>query len=382
MNIQTENHPAGFLDRHPLFTPFIDPVSGVTSYLLDEVVAPVQQSFYYVNPSLSADERLLWMMVAWPPARARSLAVVSLDPDNPFVRHFPQAQFPTAHPLVATDGGVWFGSGPSIFKMDVEGNTERIFTLPDDLIAGRELKRLSTHLSLSADGKFLLLDAALGGSWFVGTAELATGQFRLIREFDNQHNHAQFSPVDPVFFAIARDHYTDPVTGEFHHHTQRSFLMDTHGDRYDCINPQFRCSPFHGACHEWWSGDGRLCFIDYDTGAYEHDPATGETAHVWAEPLCHAHCSRDRRLWCADESPYYWADRPCKVLLFDRQTGRRAEIQSAMPMPGNGYWETRSAYHLDPHPQFSPRESFVVYTATNGGRATVALAPVAANPAQ
>jgi len=186
-----------------------------------------------------------------------------------------------------------------------------------------------------------------------------------------------FAPNDPTLFTIDHDQYRNFTTGEFTHHTERTFLMDTRGERYACINAQFRCSPFHGACHEWWSRDGRICYIDYDTGACEYDPATGETVHVWKEPLCHAHCSGDRRYWCADESPYKWREQPCKVLLHDRVTGRRTEIQSAMPMPSADYWATRVTYHLDPHPQISPQDSCVVYTATNGGRATVALAPLA-----
>ena len=38
----------------PLFTPWRDPVSGVESFILTTRVAPVQQSFYYVTPSLTA----------------------------------------------------------------------------------------------------------------------------------------------------------------------------------------------------------------------------------------------------------------------------------------------------------------------------------------
>jgi hypothetical protein len=364
------------LAEHPNFESMTDPESGVVSYLLKEVVAPVQQSFYYTQPSLSADERWLWLMAAWPPAPLRSLVLVSLDPDNPVVRHFPQAQFPTAMPLVSPAGGVWFGVGPSIYAMDQEGKTTCVFTLPEDYIAGRRLDRLATHLSLSADGRSFLLDGSLGSHWFVGTAELETGEFRLIREFDTHHNHALFSPVDPELFTIAHDQYTDPATGHFIHHEVRTFLMNLAGSRYECINPQFNCSPFHGACHEWWSKDGRICYIDYDTGAYEFDPVSGETMHVWKEPLCHAHCSSDRRYWCADESPYKWRDKPCKVLFYDRKREERREIQSAMPMPGGDYWSTRKVYHIDPHPQISPRDSFVVYTATNEGRTTVALAPI------
>lgn len=364
------------LADHPLFEVFTDPRSGVVSYLLKEVVAPVQQSFYYTQASLSADERWLWLMAAWPPAPARTLAVVSLDPAKPVVRTFPQAQFPTALPLIAPDGGVWFGAGASIHHMDLEGRTTLAFTLPDDFLAGRRLDRLATHLSLSAEGRFLLLDGAVGDRWFVGTAELATGGFRLIREFDTYHNHALFSPVHPERVTIARDQHRHPFTGVFTHHTQRTFLMDTNGSDYICINPQFPCSPFHGACHEWWTRDGRIAYIDYDTGAYCYDPESGATTHVWKEPLCHAHCSGDRRFWCADQSPYFWRERPCQVLFYDTATDCRVEIQSAMPMPGTDYWATRSTYHIDPHPQFSPRDSCVVYTATVGRRATVALTPI------
>jgi hypothetical protein len=39
------------------------------------------------------------------------------------------------------------------------------------------------------------------------------------------------------------------------------------------------------------------------------------------------------------------------------------------PMP-------RRSYHLDPHPQFSPGDSWVVYTTTVRGIIDVALAPV------
>lgn len=364
------------LRAHPHFTEFRDPVSGVVSHLLDEVVAPVQQSFYFVNPSLSPDERWLWMQVAWPPAPEKTLAVVSMDPARPLVRHFPQAAFPTASPLVAPDGGVWFGNGPDIRKLDLDGRVETVFTLPADFLDGREFRRLATHLTLSADGEYFLLDGEVGDTWFVGTAHAGSGEFRLIGEFENRHNHAQACPDDPGVFIIARDKYNHPVSGEVIHHSERTFLMRTDGSGYNCINAEHRCHPFHGACHEWWSKDGRICYIDYDAGAYEYDPRNGRATHVWREPVCHAHCSADRRYWCADESPYYWQERPCKVLFFDRAENRRVEIQSAMPVPIGDYWANRSTYHIDPHPQFSPRDTCIVYTATSSGRPTVAVTPL------
>ena len=364
------------LAEHPLFEPWTDPVSGITSYLLKEVVAPIQQSFYYVNPSLDTEESALWFHCAWPPSGVKTLARVSLDPANPALRHFPQSQFDTAHPLIAPDGGVWFGAGPSIYHLTSKGETTRVFTLPEKVLRGRELRLLATHLSLSADGRSLLIDGEVGNHWFVGTADLDTGAFHLIQEFGSRHNHGQFSPVDPDLFLIAHDQHRDPVSGVFLHHTLRTWLMNRAGTRYECVNPEHPCRPYHGACHEWWSPDGWLCYIDYDLGVYEVNVKTGERNHLWKEPVCHAHCSSERRFWCADESPYSWSERPCKVLFYDRQTGRRVEIQSAMEEPCGNAREVRGPYHIDPHPQFSPKDTWIVYTATPGGRPTVALCPV------
>lgn len=367
---------ACLLERHPLFTPFTDPVSGVVSFLLKNGVAPVQQSLYYTQPSLSADGKWLWFHAAHPPAPSKHLAAVRLDPDRPEVRVFPQAQFPTAHPVIEAAGSVLFGAGPVVWRLDLEGKTTKVFELPPDYLAGRELKRLATHLTLSADGRNLLLDGQAGNQWFVGTADLATGEFRLIQEFMAHHNHAQFSPVDPELFLIAHDQYRDPVSGRFVHHLQRVFLMNTAGTRYEWITPDHLSAPFRGACHEWWSRDGWVCYLDYELGVYEYDPRTGERNHVWREPVCHAHCSADRRFWCADESPYKWRDKPCEVLFFDRQTGKRTAIQSGMAAPGGDYWATRATYHIDPHPQFSPDDQWIIYTSTVENRVTVALTPV------
>ena len=42
-----------------LFKPWIDPISGIKSYILTRHVAPIQQSFYFTNQSFSADGRYL-----------------------------------------------------------------------------------------------------------------------------------------------------------------------------------------------------------------------------------------------------------------------------------------------------------------------------------
>lgn len=364
------------LDQHPSFSLRKDPVSGVSSYYLNEVLAPVQQHFYFVSDSIDQGEQFLWFTCSWPPSSPQSLACISLDPGHPELHHFPQAIPETARPLLSPQGGVWFGVGSCVYHLEKHGAVEEVFRLPEAYIDGRFLYRLATHLTLSADGRYLLLDGHVGDVWFVGTAELETGKFRLIREFFSNHNHAQFSPVDADTFLIAHDQQSDPITGEFVHHTKRTWLMNMKSDEYRCLNPEHSCAPFLGACHEWWSRDGWMCYIDYERGAFEMDLPSGAKNHLWKEPLCHAHCDSTRRYWCADESPYYWKERPCKVLFYDRETEQRVEIESGLSVPLPELPGARGKYHIDPHPQFSPQDSWIVYTATPQGRPTVALCPV------
>ena len=107
--------------------------------------------------------------------------------------------------------------------------------------------------------------------------------------------------------------------------------MDRSGQQYQAINAQFPASPYKGACHEWWSGDDTISYIEYDTGVHQYTVSTGQTEHIWAEPLCHAHSDPSNRYLVADQSPYFWNETPCQVLHYDRITKQRTAI--AVPFP-------------------------------------------------
>ena len=362
------------LAAHPHFTPWTDPMSGVVSYVLTERVAPVQQTFYFTNPSVSPDERWLWFYTAFPPNPHRTLGVVSLDPDLPLIRHFPGAAFSEASPMVAPEGdAAYFCLDTGVWRQPIDGDAELICHLDDAWVNKRALTRLATHLTLSADGRHFLLDGEIGGHWFVGLGGRASGKVVILKEFGHHFNHAQFSPHDPALFLIAQDWWHDPVSGQRFDYDHRTWLMDTAQTRFEPIRPQDWNRHGTAASHEWWSADGLVCWVDYAEGAFEYDPSTRETRQVWPGPLCHAHCDRTRRYWCADQSPYSWDRTGCQIRFFDRERGREIAIASALPLPPY----PRHPYHIDPHPQFSPRDSWIAYTTTVYGKVGVALTPVA-----
>ena len=107
------------LSKHPYFTPYTDPKSGIVSYILTEKVAPLQRQFYFAQPSVTADGKYLWFLCFNPPARYMTLGVLSLDPENPFIKNFPYAAPQGGNPCVTPEGdGVYFGVGNIVCKLD------------------------------------------------------------------------------------------------------------------------------------------------------------------------------------------------------------------------------------------------------------------------
>ena len=152
------------LSKHPYFTPYTDPKSGIVSYILTEKVAPLQRQFYFAQPSVTADGKYLWFLCFNPPARYMTLGVLSLDPENPFIKNFPYAAPQGGNPCVTPEGdGVYFGVGNIVCKLDIEGKLTKLITVGTEITHGRPIERLFTHASISADGKYIAptIDAVL-----------------------------------------------------------------------------------------------------------------------------------------------------------------------------------------------------------------------------
>jgi hypothetical protein len=361
------------LSKHPYFTPYTDPHSGVLSYILTERVAPFQQSFYFTNPSVSADGKWLWIYAAFPPTPQKYLAAFSLDPQHPHKQLYLQAGFNGESPMVAPEGdAAFFTIDRSVYHITLGGALTRVCSLDEKYIDHRPLYRLATHLTLSADKRHFLLDGEIGNHWFVGLGDVNTGEVSIIKEFAQHFDHAQFSPTDPELFSIAQDWFYDRVSGRRFPFDHRTWLMNRAGTLFRSMTPEYQ-KPGQEDCHEWWSCDGMLCYQNITFGAYEINVYTNERTHVWQRPVCHAHCSPDRRYWTADQTPYRWAETGCPVLFFDRQTGQELTIISSHPPPTY----SRADYHTDPHPHFSPQGDWVICTTTLLGGLDVALTPTA-----
>ncbi len=365
------------LARHPYFEEFIDPESGVKSYILTKKVARLHQHFYFSECSLTDDSKYLWIRCLNPPANFIHLAVVSMDPDNPFIRSFPGAGtamlsgysiFPGTHDVI-------FNEGSAVYRINIKGEITKMFELEPEFVNFRPIERLFTHASVSCDKKKLLLDMHIADVWYIGYADIETGKVTILDVSGRMYDHAQFSPNNPELFLIDQDWWRDTKSGEMFPIKNRIWLADTWGTRFEALFGKawyYRCGNI--VTHDFWSKDGKICWTDYEYGSYECDVDTRYVNHVWTRSLCHSHASSDRRYWCGDQSPYWWRDTPCKVLFYDRETNKEIDIFSALPYP---VAERSGCYHLDPHPSFSNDDKYVISTTTvRDGEVDVALTPV------
>ncbi|HEY9249884.1 MAG TPA: hypothetical protein VIO38_12160 [Rariglobus sp.] len=386
-----------------MFKPWTDPASGVTSYILTKRVAPFQQSFYYVNPSLSDDGRYFWFYCAFPPAgsanQGRSLGVADLKTGT--VHHYPETEFTDASPVVDTaTGTAYWCTGLEVWKRRPEPGAQAklVNRFPAALARNRRPWRLATHLTFSADRKALNLDVEIGTEWFIGHLPLDGGPFELWQRLERCYNHAQFNPVDPSLQLIAQDHSVHPVSGEVTPYENRIWLI-RRGEAAAPLFPSPQAIPPHVAGgnphfetqthytitderakqgHEWWGSDGQhVWYIAYGQGVKRVKPISKgdpKAELIWPHPsISHAHAnSLETQLVCDSLPPDDPSDR--RVSFFDLPTRKQINIVSHMPELNNDL----RRYHVHPHPQFCLQDRLICYTTTVLDRVDVAFTPLSA----
>jgi hypothetical protein len=221
---------------------------------------------------------------------------------------------------------------------------------------------------MSADGRSLSMDAAIGSKWYVGSARLDGSMGEIWQEMDCCHNHAQFSPTDPDLMLLARDWWIDQATGQkTPHPAQRIWTIHRGGQ----ARPLFPQPDPHNRAHEWWSADGQyVWFVDYVTGTERVHLASGKHESIWPAGTCHSHCDAGGQYLVGDIGTYQWAS-GCTVAFYNARTRKQINIVTSLPQPPH----PRSGYHLDPHPQFCLGDRYICYTTTVLGSVDVAIVP-------
>jgi hypothetical protein len=363
------------LSNTRLFTPFTQPDSGVTTYVLTRKVAPVQEAFYFTNDAFSADGRYLWFYTAFPPAgtaaRGRTLGV--LDFETMEVRNFPETQFGEASPYVAPESGdVYWNYDRYLWKRGPQPDApvELVNAIPEELIGSRQVLRAATHLTRSANGKDFFVELGLEMQWLFGSLPVDGGDFQLWHRFDRLYNHAQFSPTDPNAVLFAEEFHSDPITGLVFPVVNRLWTINRGGA------PRPILAEPRAVTHEWWDPDGEHVWCTYNNEAWRVRVRDGQVEKISFPHHCwHAFSSQDGGLIVCDSvtARPWLRGGPSAVYFLNRATGREIKL---MDNPECANYAGRN-YHIDPHPRFCCGDRYVVFTTTIRGEVDLAIVPVA-----
>ncbi len=360
-------------DKLSYFEKFVDPKSGVVSYVLNQDMFPIAQNFYFCNSGVCEAKKCMWIYCAYPPGLAKHLALVSLDDENPFIKSFPAAQFGEVSPWVCPeDGSVYYCQKENVYRITIEGEISLVATVPEEIINNRFIFVSGTHLTRSADKKYFIIDMHVGNEIVLLLLDIQTKEFKLLNRFKNFYDHAQFSYTDPKQFIIDEDWEYDVITGQRYEYHHRIWVMDIDQTYFYSIDAEKWLYRDSLMTHDFYSRDGFVCWVDADKGAFEYNPETKEIINLWKRPMCHAQCNENREYWCADYTPYLWHEKPCKVLFFNRKLNKETEIFSAMPEPS----DKERRYHLDPHPAFTLDGNYITSFTTVTGKDSVSITPV------
>jgi hypothetical protein len=387
------------VEESALFGRWRDARSGVESFVLSSRAAPQQQTFYFCNPSISADGRYYWFYCFYPPAgsanQGRSLAVADLKEGR--LTHFPETAFTDASPMVDDrTGEVYWCAGLEIWKRGPEAGSAAVLVnrFPEDVAYNRRPWRLTTHLSLSADRTALNIDAEFGCEWYVGHAPVDGGPVVIWQKFRHCHNHSLFSPVDADLQLMCESASIHPLTGEVLDSDNPLRLLRrggkatpifpdpipseesvvrlaSHGEMTEGPSVATDCRAMHG--HHFWGADGQhVWYVHYGTGV-ERVRVGGKTPElIWPHrTVSHAHVSASGTWLVLDSLP---PDQPQDrhVTFVNLATGKSVDIVSFMPDLPRDF----RRYHVHPHPQFCLADRYICYTTTVAGRADVAFVPV------
>jgi len=361
-----------------LFSRWRNPANGVESLILTERLAPVQQSFYFTNPSLTDDGRFLWVTCQYPPPGGKHAVSVSgvVDFEKDEMRVYQEVQQATGRPLVdPLTGDIYWAQDLDVWKRGpgAEDKAVKINRFPKELVDGK-LERLATHFTFSANRRALNIDARFvrkDGSQicYIGDMPIDGSPFRLWQKIEGVfHDHSLFSPTNPDEQMFAWEYWQDHTAFDHNLPYHRLWFIR----RGEKARPILQ-KPVSHSGHEWWDPDGKhVWYVHYGVAIKKVEVATGREWSVWDGHLSHGYSDRSGRYLVAD----IMADpviSDCHVVFRDTVTGKEVEIVNRPPLAA----ELTQCVHLHPHPQFCQHDRYICHTTTVFDRVDLALVPTA-----
>ena len=378
-----------------LFRPFVDPESGVVSYLLKpDLVGHNQQSIYFTAKSMTDDGRFLLLDVACDeslPLEKRAWggkrkALVDFKKDEIFMLGKDTS---SEIPCLDTerDQLYYFRFAPHgerrkdmLCRRDLLVDPMKeieVCPMPKELTCGiTNFSSYSTHPTLTRDRKRLFIGYNIDGKFGQGCINLETGAWESWGVSDFHADHDQINPVDDRIAMVAWECCWTGEGKEYQNRTgwyPRMWFAYPDGRR-ELIPARER----NFASHEIWDDDGGgITWCGH--GVWHMDLRTRKQTCVvdFQDNARHAMQSPDLKYCVFDvEVDKWWRGSPWKVCFVNNVTKRHVWIYSASAaLTPKG---TDSHLHPDPHPQFVCRGKYIVSTFNDRPwRMTVCVTPVA-----
>lgn len=358
------------------FVKWVDPNSGVVSYVLKTRVAHYQQSFYFVNRSMTNDGRFLLFYCINPPDNNRTMGVVDFKTDQ--VREYTQIDGFIASPYldVETADVYWTSRAQGLFCYSLLSDKKRkICGVPKCFPKPKYcFHQLVCHLTLNASKTKFFLDSFIDNQAICGDVNIADGNYNEWGRADFMYNHAQFSPTDDNMVFICKEYWRDSATNELQMIPtnkdgvyERLWLWKKGEKELQLIAP----INGGGATHEWWGADGKsLYYCAFPEGLgpiskpgygiARYDLETSQSTMITTHYASHGHCTADGKYFVFDHNIGDYRGCPHMVFFYNSVTNKRACIVT--DNPGYNTAENPSKWHPDPHPNFVCNDKYIVST--------------------
>lgn len=374
-----------------LFDRFVDPESGVVSYVL-KYGAPDdnRQSLYFVTKSMTEDGRFLVFQYTEGNEKKGLVGQRHLMLADLLTDQVHDLGVETMTPFIETiQDYMVYGdiARGSFYRRNFDNPSEEIklCDIPEELTSIGRIARLATHLTMTQDRKKAFLDTEIrtpeGKSRYLqGMLNIETGEWDLWGETDWICNHGQLNPHDDSLAMCAWESAWESMGRAYQAETgwyPRMWLVRK-GEK-TLIPSRDR----NFSSHEIWDDDGKgisWCghgqMIDDDC-VYHMDLETGEQTKWAVVPGArHNFCSPDNKYVVCDQAPLtWWRGGPWRVAFWNRETEKYVWVYSTREplMPQNN----PSKLHPDPHPHFVMNARYVISTANNAdGHMDLFITPV------